>query len=139
MSSETDEAEVVENTIPVLAVTDVAASVQFYCEKLGFKLDWGGAAARSLIASVSRDGHAIMLEQCRPMTAGRVWIGISRMDRLWKSAREAGLTVAKRPTNQRWALEMKLEDPDGNVLWFGTDPLEDIAVGEEVSDEQIAR
>jgi hypothetical protein len=31
--------EVIENTIPVLAVTDVQASIRFYCEKLGFECD----------------------------------------------------------------------------------------------------
>src|SRR5437870_3335094 len=58
----------VENAIPVLAVTDVQASIRFYLEKLGFKLDWAGGADPPQIAQVSRDAHPIML-QCRgPVT-----------------------------------------------------------------------
>ena len=51
----------VENTIPVLAVADVPASIRFYREKLGFQLDWTGDGDPPHIASVSRDGHAIMI------------------------------------------------------------------------------
>src|SRR5262249_9163247 len=52
----------VENTIPVLAVADVRASIRFYCDNLDFKLDWQGDADPPHIASVSRDGHPIMLQ-----------------------------------------------------------------------------
>jgi hypothetical protein len=56
----------VENTIPVLAVSDMQVSIRFYRDLLGFKLDWGGENDSSQIASVSRDGHAVMLQRREP-------------------------------------------------------------------------
>jgi catechol 2,3-dioxygenase-like lactoylglutathione lyase family enzyme len=44
----------VECTIPVLPVSDLQRSVQFYTETLGFVLDWGGDQGAT-ICSVSRD------------------------------------------------------------------------------------
>lgn len=34
-----------------------------------------------------------------------------------------GVPVRMPPTNYPWALEMHLEDPDGNVLRLGSEPI----------------
>jgi len=110
----------VECTIPVVFVRDLARSIAFYTETLGFKLDWGGPD--KIICSVSRDGHCIMLmkteELCNPVW---VWIGLED-DRLFQEFREKGVKVLQEPQNHPWAYEMKIEDPDENVLWLGTEP-----------------
>lgn len=128
----------VENTIPVLAVADVAASVRFYCDMLDFRCDWTGSADPPLIASVSRDGHAIMLQSFAAGAPGCVWIGMSGLRALWEKIRSSGqIAVAQRPTNQIYALEMKISDPDGNILWFGTEPLNEVPFGEEPSEGEL--
>ena len=53
---------VVENTIPVLRVSDLKRSLDFYTNTLDFKVDWGDDEGR-IIASVSKDGCPIMLSQ----------------------------------------------------------------------------
>ena len=129
--------DVVENTIPVLAVADVRASISFYCDLLDFKCDWTGSAEPLYIASVSRDGHAIMLERRTPVTPGCVWIGTTDLASLWEKVRSSGkIAVVQRPTNQTFALEMKIKDPDGNILWFGTTPLKNVPFGQEPADGQ---
>lgn len=111
----------VENTIPVLSVRDLAKSIRFYTRTLGFKLDWGGGPA-SFICSVSRDGHAIMLQQWEEkISPVWVWIGLQSA-KLFEEFRSKGVKVIQEPQNHPWAYEMKFEDPDGNVLWFGTGP-----------------
>src|SRR5438309_6865911 len=103
--------DAVENTIPVLAVADVAASIRFYCDMLDFQCDWTGSAEPLLIASVARDGHAIMLQRRSPVTPGCVWIGTSGLRSLWDKVRSSGtIEVVQRPTNQTFALEMKIQD-----------------------------
>jgi catechol 2,3-dioxygenase-like lactoylglutathione lyase family enzyme len=128
----------IENTIPVLAVNDVTAAIRFYREMLGFKLDWSGSADPPQIASVSRDGHAIMLQRREPVTPGCVWIGIAGLASLWESVRaNPNVVVVQRPTNQPWALEMKLRDPDGNILWFGTESLPDLPFGQQAFEGRL--
>ena len=127
---------VIQNAIPVIAVADMKASVQFYTEQLGFKLDWGGEGDAPHIGSVSRDGHAIMLQQRRPLTHSVVWIGVSSLASLWTKVKtNPTIVVEQRPTNQPWALEMRINDPDGNTLWFGTESLTNVPFGQEPPDE----
>ena len=127
--------EVVENTIPVLAVADVEASIRFFCDVLEFKVDWCGDADPLQIASVSRDGHPIMIQHRKPAAPGSMWMGMSGLAGLWEKVRSnSRIAVVQRPTNQRWALEMKIKDPDGNILWFGTEPLTNVPFGQELAD-----
>lgn len=111
----------VECTIPVLPVSDMAASVRFYTNTLGFMLDWGNPETDS-VCSVSRDGRPIMLmQQQAPVSAAWVWIGVED-ESLFSEYRAKGVKVLQEPRNCRWAYEMKILDLDENVLWLGTEP-----------------
>ena len=114
----------VECTIPVLPVGNLARSIRFYTEKLGFKLDWCG----SVVGSVSRDGRSIMLRQKdrrEKMAPVWVWLGL-RSDRLFKRFRARRVKVLQEPENHSWAYEMRFADADGNVLWLGTERKRDL-------------
>lgn len=111
----------VENTIPVLPVTSLSRSIAFYVEKLGFTLDWGSESDG--ICSVSRDGHCIMLDEVVSVEAPScVWIGLET-DNLFSVFLAAGVRVLQHPENNPWAYDMKILDPDGNILWFATAPV----------------
>ena len=115
----------VECTIPVLPVRDLARSIRFYTETLGFQLDWGGNEG-SIICSVSKDGCCLMLFQDAKSSPGVwVWIGL-KADSLFHSYKSKGVKVRQEPQNHPWAYEMKFEDIDGNVLWLGTEPRKDL-------------
>lgn len=115
----------IENTIPILPVSDLPDAIAFYTGTLGFKLDWGDHDG-SVIASVSRDGCALMLSDSGPdASPAWVWIGLED-ETLFHEFREAGVKVRQEPRNFSWAYEMKFEDPDGNVLWLGTEPRKDL-------------
>jgi catechol 2,3-dioxygenase-like lactoylglutathione lyase family enzyme len=112
----------VECIIPILRVNSVAASIRFYVDVLGFKLDWGGEDESSF-ASVSRDGRAIMLSQGEQGQPGTwIWIGVEDIEPLFAEYSAKGVKVREQPTNYAWAYEMKIEDPDGHVLRFGSEP-----------------
>lgn len=110
----------IENTIPVLPVADLQASIKFYGERLGFAPEWGGEP-ESRMASVSRDGHSIMLSQQAEPTPGCVWIGLTDHS-LFPFLESGQFKVVEGPHNQPWAYEIKIADPDGNLLWFGAEP-----------------
>lgn len=122
----------VECTIPILHVRDLARSIRFYVETLGFQLDWGGSSMG--IGSVSRDACAIMLRQSEGQSApGWVWIGLED-DSLFAELTSRGVTVVQPPQNHPWAYEMKFADLDGNILWLGAEPRHDLPFHQAASD-----
>jgi predicted enzyme related to lactoylglutathione lyase len=58
------------------------------------------------------------------------WIGVSDAESLAEEYRERGAKIRHPPTNYPWAYEMQVEDPDGNVLRFGSDPKKDKPFGQ---------
>ncbi|MEZ5399762.1 MAG: glyoxalase superfamily protein [Bryobacteraceae bacterium] len=110
-----------EHAEPILRVEDVAAALEFYVGKLGFEnAGWGNDE----FTCITRGGAAIYL--CRG-GQGRgqawAWVGVEDAARLHEEFVAAGVAIKLAPTNFPWALEMQVEDPSGNVLRFGSEPL----------------
>ena len=110
----------VECVVPILRVARLEASIAYYVERLGFRVDWRAGA----MASVSRDGKAIMLCEGAQGNPGTwVWIGVHDAAALHEELRRSGATIRRPPANFPWALELHVADPDGHVLRFGSEPL----------------
>ena len=89
----------VECIIPILRVNSVAASIRFYVDVLGFKVNWGGEA-ESTFASVSRDGRSIMLAQGEQGHPGTwLWIGVEDIEPLFTEYKTKGVKFREPPTN----------------------------------------
>jgi catechol 2,3-dioxygenase-like lactoylglutathione lyase family enzyme len=117
-----------EGVTPILRVGNLAASVEYYVSKLGFKKDWEGSGP---FASVSRGRcHIFLSEGDQGHTGTWVWIGVEDAEALFNEYRASGATVRHAPTNYPWAYEMQVEDLDGNVLRMGSDPKDDQPTGE---------
>jgi catechol 2,3-dioxygenase-like lactoylglutathione lyase family enzyme len=128
MATKNTDSVLVECIIPILSVENLPASLHYYVEVLGFSIDWGGEDGSGM-ASVSRDGKAIMLcegEQGKPGTW--VWIGVEDIEPLFDTYRAQGARFRQLPTNYPWAYEMRIEDLDGNVLRFGAEPKANLPV-----------
>lgn len=112
----------VECVTPILRVRDLQVSLEHYVNVLGFGVDWEVPH----MASVSRDGCGIMLCQGAQGQPGTwLWIGVSDADLVHTELRAKGATVRLAPTNYEWSYEMHVEDPDGHVLRFGSEPKSD--------------
>jgi len=112
-------ATVFEGVTPILRVSNLQASIDYYVKVLGFKVDWQVAG---IMGSVSRGGCGIMLcegDQGNPGTW--VWIGVEGIEPLLEEYSAKGAKVRHAPTNYPWAYEMQIEDLDGNVLRIGAD------------------
>ena len=112
---------------PIFPVTRLQASIEYYVNALGFKLDW---QYPGVFASVSRDRCCLLLcqgDQGHPGTW--VWIGVKDAESLAFEYGKTGAKIRHPPTNYPWAYEMQVEDPDGNVLRFGSDSKEDEPFG----------
>jgi catechol 2,3-dioxygenase-like lactoylglutathione lyase family enzyme len=111
----------VENIAPVLNVADMSRSLAFYVNVLGFSnADWGTQE----FTLVGRDNSGIYL--CEGGQGGPgtwVWIGFDGdIFSLHEKLKSERVKIKLPPTNFSWAYEMQVEDPDGHVLRFGTDP-----------------
>jgi catechol 2,3-dioxygenase-like lactoylglutathione lyase family enzyme len=105
---------------PILSVRSMAQSLRYYVDVLGFTSeDWSGDD----FACVTRDGASIYLsegDQGHPGTW--VWVGVEDVAKLHEEYLASGATIRQAPQHFPWALEMQVEDPDGHVLRFGSDP-----------------
>ena len=105
---------------PILRVSSMARSLRFYVDVLGFtNAPWGDGT----FTCVSRDGASIYLCEGDQGQAGTwVWIGVEDVEPLYRVLVENGATIRHPPESFPWALEMKVIDPDGHILRFGSDP-----------------
>jgi len=111
-----------ERAEPILRVEDMAASLRYYVGVLGFEnASWGSED----FTRVRRGDAGIYLcrgGQGQPGTW--VWIGVEDAAALHEEYRAAGAKIRRPPENFPWALEFHVEDPDGHVLRFGSEPLD---------------
>ncbi len=113
--------------IPILRVNELAKSLHYYAEILGFTLNW----KQEYFASVSRDHRTLFLCVGDQGHAGTwVWIGVPDAEQLHTELLRKGAIIRNPPTNYPWAYEMQVGDPDGHVLRFGSDPLPGKPYGE---------
>jgi hypothetical protein len=110
-----------ENSAPIFRVEDMPAALHFYVILLGFRnAGWGDDS----FTCVNRDSAALYL--CRGAQgrgAAWAWIGVSDAAALHDEFSARGVPILLPPANYPWALEFHVEDPDHNVLRFGSDPL----------------
>jgi predicted lactoylglutathione lyase len=109
-----------ENAAPILRVKDMKQSVRYYIEALGFhNADWG----TDDFTCVNRDRAGIYLCRGSQGCAGTwAWIGVEDVQALYEEYQKSAARIRQAPRNYPWALEMHLEDPDGHVLRFGSEP-----------------
>jgi predicted enzyme related to lactoylglutathione lyase len=105
---------------PILRVENMEASLGFYVNTLGFQnASWGNGD----FTHVGRDGVGIYLcKGGQGQGKAWIWVGVEDVEKLHEEYKARGVTIRLPPTNYPWALEMQIEDPDGNVLRLGSEP-----------------
>ena len=111
---------------PQFLVDDLELSIEYYCRRLGFELDF---RYEGLYASVSRDGCAIHLK-CAPKTeADRVhrrqnehldaYIDVANAAALHDELTARGGSIIRPLEERPWSCrDFYVEDPDGYILCF---------------------
>ena len=112
----------VDKIIPILNVGDVAASLDFYIEELGFERPWhwgdpptfGGVRAGDQEIQFCQDG------QGHPGTWLAVWV--DDVDAWYDRLRTKAVDIRQPPTTFPWGVrELNVADPDGHRIRFSAE------------------
>jgi len=111
-----------EHVVPILAVKNLAASIAYYVDKLGFekKWEWGDPPD---FASVGREEVELFLSLNSQGGPG-MWMSIfvQDIDALYEAYKKTGAIIRKPPADYPWGVrEMTVEDLDGHCLRMGGD------------------
>ncbi|MDQ6693453.1 MAG: VOC family protein [Chloroflexota bacterium] len=118
-------------SFPILNVTDLAASSQWYQEALGFHhiFTMQGPGGIPLLAHLRWVKYADLLLGARPVESGRRGLGVTfsfsaylaeqTVDEIAARAEARGAKIVAPPAQMPWnARECTIEDPDGYRLVF---------------------
>ena len=114
---------------PILAVPDVLAAAEFYCDKLGFTIGFlfGDPPTHAGIhrGEWTNEGAHIQLSLTdqplppMPQVGFYVFMG-EDVDGLFEQYRAAGVHIEREPTNEPWGMrEFAIRDCNGYLLRFG--------------------
>ena len=117
--------EVVFNrAVPNLPVKDTNASIDFFTQKMGFKLDWDDSVVgtpKVMYASLSRGEFQICVNEHASSLAGtaNIWGYVSNVKALYDELASNGCALPKQPEEMPWGeVELEVKDPDGNSINF---------------------
>lgn len=115
-------------TRPVLRVRDVAASIAYYRDRLGFTKRWEYGGDHPIIAEVERGGSSIILDSASavPKPAATAVLTMSlhkpeELGRLHDDLVARGARIGAAPFPVKWqegTYQFDVEDLDGNILVF---------------------
>ncbi len=112
-----------EPPVPIFSVTDVPKALDYYVERLGFSTTFTWEDPPTF-ATVARDEARIFLSAGRESgQAPGSWISIflPDVDALHREYVERGALIVTPPEDYPWGVrEMRVQDPDGNVIRMGT-------------------
>ena len=111
---------------PQFLVDDLDRAIAYYCDQLGFDLDF---KYQSFYAGVTRDGFSIHLKHAPKLAADRehrkqnehldAYISVSNIRGLFSELERRGAQVIKPLQARPWAcVDFYVEDPDGYILCF---------------------
>lgn len=112
---------------PVLPVSDVAASADFFQRVLGFEIDFleGDPPIHGRVKVVGSWGHPVYIHlalaapgEVRPSGEIRIYVGRD-LDGLFEEYRRLGVEIVFAPVSQPWGLrEFAVRDTNQHVLRF---------------------
>jgi uncharacterized glyoxalase superfamily protein PhnB len=107
------------SVIPILQVTNLERSVDFYTRVLGFTLDWQSGEP-PMIASVYRDGASLMLKVEAAPALSHVYFEMTGVDEYFARAAEGGARIVTPLADRFYGMrDGRMADPDGNELDLG--------------------
>ena len=107
-----------EKALPGLPFDDVAAAIKYYCDVLGFHINY----QQDDLGVMDRDDVTLLLNARTERTKGisRVYFYIEDADKLYAEFRAKGAKLQGEPVSHPWGLrDFRVLDCEGNELTFG--------------------
>jgi len=115
----------IKNMSPQLLVSNIAHSIEFYTNKLGFSLAF---LYDDFYAGISKDGHTFHLKSGKPNIEERnnkqenndldIIFSVEGIDQLYEGFVSKDINIIQPLCNQPYGREFYITDPDGYVLAF---------------------
>ena len=109
----------IKSIAPLLLVSDLEHSIDFYADKLGFKVLF---QYEDFYASVSRDGNEIHLKTGQRPKRGEdeldVNCSVEGVDVLYDEWKRQSVEVTQPLRDMPYGREFYIADPDGHILGF---------------------
>jgi uncharacterized glyoxalase superfamily protein PhnB len=125
-----DRTTTLTSVTPILFVTDVPATADYFRDKLGFAIDFlygtppfYGAVSRDTVCIHLRCVHQPNFAElaAREVSLILATIEVADVHALCEEFTDRGAAIAQRPTKQVWGgTDFHVRDPDGNVISFVT-------------------
>lgn len=108
----------------ILQVADVAASLRFYRDELGFRIEYAFPDEEEpQFVALEIEGGKLALGQARGAVesgSAAVWLYTDDVDAAFAELRQAGAPVVAEPEDQPWGERVAaVADPDGYTVYLG--------------------
>jgi catechol 2,3-dioxygenase-like lactoylglutathione lyase family enzyme len=122
------------SAVPWIVCTDLEETLSFYEERLGFVREWSWGNPPT-DAGMIRDGVRLYFNHnpqlARLMQGAEISLNVDPVDALYQEHRRRGAPIEHEIRDEPWgSREYHVRDPDGYVLRFSGEPLEDREEGE---------
>jgi len=112
----------ISQVVPILNVSDVAASLRYYTEVLGFESQWDWGTPPTFGGACSGDFSVFFCLNAQGERGTWLSIFVEDVDALYAELVERGAIIKQPPQNFPWGVrEMNVADPDGHRIRFSSD------------------
>ena len=110
----------IECVIPILYSDDVARSLKFYTEVLGFEEYWAWDEEPTFGGAVSGDTTIFFCKGAQGHKGTWLALNVKNVDEYYEVLRHKEVVILSPPNTKPWSMrEMLVEDPDGHILRIG--------------------
>jgi len=107
---------------PILNVSDMGKSLDYYVKALGFSIAWQWGEPTGFACVKRGDVEIFMCEGAQGSGACWMSIFVEDVDSLHEDYQASGANIIQPPTNFPWGVrEMNIEDPDGHRFRIGSE------------------
>lgn len=109
-----------ETVIPIFYATDVAKSLNYYMETLGFEEKWEWENPPTFGGVRKGEVQIFFCEKGQGNPGTWIFVFVDDVNEYYETIKGKGAKILSPPQNMEWGVrEMLVEDPNGHKIRFG--------------------